>query len=80
MTTDWQMSRRMTPLQYRLAAGKLGLNVSSLGRFLGVSPRTSARYATGDTEIPEACALLLGLMIHFNIEPIVPSFPRWRKL
>lgn len=70
---DWQLSRRMTATQYRAALARLKLNRSSGGRFLGVTPRTSARYANGEAEVPEGYALLLGLMIHLEIQPVVPK-------
>jgi hypothetical protein len=74
--TDWQLDRRMTAAQYRAAIDRLGLNMSQAGRFLGVSPSTAQRYAKGKGEIPECIALLLGLMVQFKIEPMVPR--NWR--
>lgn len=73
---NWQLSRRMTATQYRAALKTLKLNMSAAARLMGVSPRTSARYANGEAEVPELVALFLGLVIHFNVEPVVP---KWRK-
>jgi hypothetical protein len=75
--TNWQLQRRMRPDEYLAAIEYLGMNQADAGRFLGVTPRTSARYAKGDTEVPEMAALLLGLMIHAGFEPVVPK--SWRK-
>lgn len=74
---DWQTARRMSIDEYEEALDKLDMNVSQAGRFLGVSPRTAARYAHGETEIPEGFVLLLRLMIAFNVTPVVP---KWKKL
>jgi len=47
-TSNWQLSRRMTATQYRAALARLKLNMSAAGRLMGVSSRTSARYANGE--------------------------------
>jgi transcriptional regulator with XRE-family HTH domain len=71
----WQ-ERTLTPLQYRRVLAELGLTYSAAARFLGVSYRTSTRYAHGMAEVPPAHALLLRAMIEFGQTPVVPY---WSK-
>lgn len=56
----------MTPAEYRAALSALGLSQLAAGRWLGVSPKTSQRYATaGPTETAARLiryALKFGLM------------------
>jgi hypothetical protein len=73
---SWQLERRMSSGQYAAAICRLGLNKAQAGRFLGVSVRTSHRYYDGDSEVPEAHALLLRSLIFHNEWPLVP---RWSK-
>ena len=75
---DWTPDRRMNALQYREIIDALGLSQADAGRFLGVSVRTSARYATGTTEIPEGYALLLRVCLRAGISPVVPNWRRRR--
>jgi hypothetical protein len=73
VTTTWQ-KREMTPTEYKAALKALNLNTASAGRFLGRSTRTSHRYGRGETEIPQAEALLLRAMIEFRAAPLVPEW------
>jgi DNA-binding transcriptional regulator YiaG len=59
----------MTPAQYRDAIKLLGLSQVGAGRFLGVDPRTSRAWASGQSPIPVAVAKLLTLMIRWQIKP-----------
>lgn len=74
--TSWQYERTMTAEQYNLALQVLGLSQLAAGRWLGVSPRTSRRYATGEALIPPAHALLLRGAIRHKWKLVVPP---WRK-
>lgn len=58
----------MTANQYRAAIERLGLSQVTAARFLGVSIRTSHKYANGD-RIPVAIAKLLRLMIKLQLTP-----------
>lgn len=54
----------MTPAEYRAALEKLGLSIYGAGRALGVTVRTSQRYAALDGDgPPETIAILLRLML-----------------
>ena len=59
----------MTPDQYRSAIASLGLSQVKAGDFLGVDPRTSRRWASGEAEMPESAAKLLRLMIRLGLKP-----------
>jgi hypothetical protein len=72
---NWQERRTMTPAEYAGALEVLGLNISSAGRYLGCSARTSMRYIRGESEVPVAEVLLLRALIAKRIKPIVPA---WR--
>ena len=76
---DWQADRVMTPAQYRAVLGALGLNIAQAGRYLGVSERTSHRYVRGETNIPEAHALLLRSLHAGRIKPLVPEWVSDRR-
>lgn len=54
---------------YRTAIATLGLSQAAAGKFLGVEPRTSRRWATGKATIPDTVAQLLGVMVEFKITP-----------
>ena len=71
--TDWQRERTMTPQQYALALNALGLSQLAAGRWLGVSPRTSRRYITGNSTIPPAHAMLLRAAVHYKWKLLVPK-------
>jgi hypothetical protein len=49
----------MTARQYRARLAALGLTQVDAARLLGVDPRTSRRWALGESPIPEAVARLL---------------------
>lgn len=59
----------MTPKQYIDAIDRLGLSQRAAGAFLGVDERTSRRWVSGDSEIPESVAKLLRLMIRLKLNP-----------
>ncbi len=59
----------MTPQQYRDAIARLGLTQVAAGEFLIGNPRTSRRWASGESPVPRSVALLLRLMIEHNIKP-----------
>ena len=85
MTTDEYLASRgrvrimtkndgsMSANDYRKAIAELGLNQVTAGRFLGVDPRTSRRYALGEVKIPEPTAMLLRLMLARNISVAAAS-------
>lgn len=58
----------MTGAQYQAAIAALGLTQMAASRFLRIGPRTSRRYAAGET-IPHGVALLLRVMIDKKISP-----------
>lgn len=76
--TTWQSERGMTAQQYVQILKQLKLSKSAAGRYLGVSVRTSFRYADGTTSVPISSALLLRVLWHYRIRPEVPS-PEGRK-
>lgn len=57
----------MNGTEYRQAVKDLGLNLTSAGHFLGLTERTSARYASGGA--PLHIAMLLKLMIRHGLKP-----------
>ncbi len=59
----------MTPIQYRDAIARLGLTQVAAGEFLIGNPRTSRRWASGESPVPRSVALLLRLMIEHDIKP-----------
>lgn len=59
----------MTGTQYKKALASLGISQREAALFLGVHHRTSAAWATGERDIPEAVAKLLRLMIRSNLKP-----------
>lgn len=46
-----------------------GLNQVTAGRFHGVDPRTSRRWASGATAVPDDVAMLHEIMAHHEITP-----------
>ena len=56
-------TRDMTPAQYRDAIAALGLSQVAAGQFLTNNPRTSRRWASGESRVPKAVAMLLWLML-----------------
>lgn len=59
----------MTPAQYKKAIEAVGLNINSAAKFLGVLPRQSRRYASGEAKVPEATAMLLRHMVVDGLKP-----------
>jgi hypothetical protein len=58
----------LTPAQYKAAIKALHLSQERAGpELLGVSPRTSQGYATGEHPVPEPVARLLRLCIRLGI-------------
>ena len=53
----------MTPAEYKEAIAALGLSQAEAGRFLTDNPRTSRRWASGESRVPKAVAMLLWLML-----------------
>lgn len=49
----------MTPAEYRSELKRLGLSVRGARHFLGVSERTSRRWANGVHRIPKSAAMTL---------------------
>lgn len=57
----------MTPQQYRAARGILDWTHEQMGVALGVSHRTSIRYAQGDVAIPEPSARLVRMLVRLKL-------------
>jgi len=73
---NWQTERTMTPEEYAWIITRLGVDQAKLGRYLGVSERTSRRYVRGEARIPPAEVLLLRALVAYKVTPLVP---KWRK-
>jgi len=73
---DWQTQRSIGPRQYRALIASLRMTQTGAGRYLGVSARTAARYASGDAEVPPPAVMLLRALEAYNIEPLVPRAPK----
>jgi len=58
--------RSMDAQEYRATLAMLGLSQGQIAKGLGYSLRSSNGYANGDP-IPDAVALLLRMMIYFNL-------------
>jgi hypothetical protein len=69
---NWQKEREMTPRQYKMAVKQLGMTLAGAGRFLGASPRTAFRYASGKAKLRADSVMLLRSMIHHGDQPVVP--------
>jgi DNA-binding XRE family transcriptional regulator len=59
----------MTPDHFRVALEKLGLTQGQAAWFLGISIRTINGYANNQYPVPRSVALLLRLMIRYDIKP-----------
>jgi hypothetical protein len=55
--------------QYREALAALGMSQDGARRFLHISKRSSHSYATGETRVLPAVALLLSVMVHYGVLP-----------
>lgn len=58
-----------TPERYRRLLDVVGLSQVGAGKFLGINSRTSRRFASGDSEIPDAIFILLEIMAAKKIDP-----------
>ena len=61
--------KAMSHEQYRNAIAKLGLSQVAAGEFLIGNPRTSRRWASGESPVPRSVAMLLRLMIKMELTP-----------
>lgn len=59
----------MTSLQFRTAIDRLSLSQRGAAKFFGVYERTTRRWVSGETPVPEAVAKLLRLMIAHSLTP-----------
>jgi enterochelin esterase-like enzyme len=59
----------MTAKQYRDAIQTLGMSQTRAAQFFKVDDQTSRRWALGQSEIPEAAAMLPRLMIRLRLKP-----------
>jgi len=73
---DWRKVAAISPAEYERLLAALGLNQSSGARFLGISSRTSRRYAAGEVEVPASAVKLLRLMLHLRLGPRHRIAPR----
>lgn len=76
----WQWDRAMSPAAYLRAIKALGMNRTQAARYLGLSERTTRRFATGDGDIPPPVVLLLRALLHYGAKPVVPLPPRYARL
>ncbi len=65
----WRFSIAMTPLKFRNLLGDLKLSQVKAAHVLGVSPRTTRRWALGEADVPPPAAKLLRLMKVGKISP-----------
>jgi hypothetical protein len=56
----------MTSTEYRQACEALGVSVYGSAKLLYITPRTTQRYASGETPVPECIALLLRYMLRYG--------------
>jgi hypothetical protein len=69
----------MTPTEYRAIIAHLGLTQVAAGEFLIGNPRTSRRWASGESAVPQPVALLLRLMVKRGVAPAyVSALPSYR--
>jgi hypothetical protein len=59
----------MTPAEYRTAIAALGLSQVKAAKLFGAGPRTSRRWALGESPIPRSVEIALLLMLRFDVEP-----------
>jgi hypothetical protein len=59
----------MKSRQYRRFLDKLEISQARAGEMLGLTPRTSRRYAADDTAIPGAVDIVLRMMIKHKYTP-----------
>jgi len=53
----------MTPAEYRTALAALGLSQVAAAKLFGAGPRTSRRWASGESPIPRSVEIALQLML-----------------
>ena len=53
----------MTPAEYRKTLDRLKLSQVAAGKLVGSTPRSSRRWASGESDVPEPVAKLLRLML-----------------
>jgi hypothetical protein len=58
----------MTPKQYRAALESLELTQVRAAELLGVQPRSSRRWVSGAVPVPQSVALVLHLMLRYNLD------------
>jgi len=63
----------MTPAEYRSTLSRLGLSQVAAARVMGIDPRTSRRYALGETPIPKIVENLLDILRAQPIHDLAPS-------
>jgi hypothetical protein len=66
----------MTSDEYNRALAELGLMQIEVARLLDVKPRTSRRWSSGDVPVPRPVALVLRMMIKYNL----PADYLWRQM
>lgn len=59
----------MTSPEYRATLAALGLTQVAGGKLLGVTTRTSQRWASGEREVPAPAARFLRLLLVTGISP-----------
>jgi len=59
----------MTPGRYSQVIADLGLSQVEAAAFLGIDPRTSRRYVSGELTVPRVVAMLLELMVKTKSDP-----------
>jgi transcriptional regulator with XRE-family HTH domain len=69
----------MTTKEFRAVLDKLGLTQAAAARLLGADARTFRRYALDETNIPQALALLLRLMVAGKVAPADIEAARRRR-
>jgi hypothetical protein len=57
----------MTPAEYRATIAALGFSQAAAGRFLTDNPRTSRRWASGESAVPKSVAMLLQVMMQHKL-------------
>jgi hypothetical protein len=68
----------MTKAEYRRAIEALGLNQVQAGKFLGISDRTSRRWAAGTRPVFPTVEILLRYMLRRRISPKAVN-PGWES-
>ena len=69
----------MTPAQYRAALKKLGVSVRSARHVLGITERSSSRYANDIQPIPKPIELLLKALLELHRHKLWDDWERYMK-